>query len=95
MSQERDVVVLGLKKVHIVIVALTAIVTPSVVVTASFYKARSEIDQKIDGIQLQNVQTFARNEDVRKMNEQLSQIHADIAEIKGYLRIRHQRKYEE
>ena len=92
MSAGKDVIVLGLKKVHVIVAAIAGIVTPSVVVTASFYKAKSELEGKINTIQLQNVNTFAKADDVKTLNKALTgaliDIREDLGEIKGRLGIR-------
>lgn len=86
VAKQQDVLVLGLKKVHVIVGALVAIVTPSVVVTAGFYKAKTELNDKINAVQLQNVSTFAKTEDVKAMDVRLIQIQSDVSEIKGEIR---------
>lgn len=86
MGTGKDVLVMGLKKVHVIVAALTAIVTPSVVVTAGYYKAKSELENKINTIQVQNVNTFARSDDVKAMAQTLTKISNDLSEIKGEMK---------
>lgn len=100
MGAGKDVMVLGLKKFHLIIVVVVAIASPSVVVTAAFYKSKSELESKINQIQIENVNTFAKGSDVKSLNKALTgaliDIREDLGEIKGRLgiRSRHRRALE-
>ena len=78
--------VITLKKYQLLIGIFMGLLVPSVSVVAGYYRAMTSLDDKINSIQLQNVNTFARAQDVKAMSEKIDTIAVDVGEIKRYLR---------
>lgn len=78
-----------LKKVHLALGVLAAVITslivPTVTVTLAYSRAKSDVEAKINDVQLQNVTTFAKAADVKEIRDKLEALRVDVSEIKGYL----------
>ncbi len=83
--------ILILKKVHLVLgilgAVLASLIVPTVTVTMAYSRAKSDVDAKINDIQLQNVNMFARSADVKEVRDKLEALRVDVSEIKGYLMV--------
>jgi len=64
---------------------LLQIMVPIVAVVVAFFSAKSELNAKIDSIQLENTKTFARQSDMNEIAKYLNTMRIDLSEIKGYL----------
>lgn len=82
----KDVAVLGLRKVHIIVGALVALIGPPLVTAGVFYQAKADLSERISRIQLESEREYAKRCDVNAMSEKLNSIGRDVSEIKGYLR---------
>lgn len=78
----------GLKMAQFLWVAFIGFVTPVTTLVFMFMSARAEMNQKIDTIQLQNVQTFARQDDLKQIHSDINRIANDLSELNGFLRLR-------
>lgn len=77
--------VIVLKKYQLLVAIAIGLIVPAVTVTAAYYKARGDIDEKIAAVQLQNTNTFAKNQDVKELTIKIDKIAEGVSEIKGYL----------
>lgn len=80
---------LVLKKIHLVLGIIGAIIAsliiPTVTVTMAYSRAKADVEDKINAIQYQNVSTFAKSDDLKELRDKLVAIQVDVSEIKGYL----------
>lgn len=85
----KDPEILVLKKAHLLMGLIGAlimtIVAPAVTVTLAFSNAKAEVNDKIDTIQKENVEKFARKEDVANMSTKVDQVLVGLARLEGYL----------
>jgi hypothetical protein len=85
--------VLVLKKVHLWLGIIGALVvtvgTPLVTVTLAFSNAKADVyekvNTKIDSIQKENIEHFARKEDVKEISGKVDQVLTGVARLEGYL----------
>lgn len=75
-----------LRKYQLIIAIVAGLLVPAVTGVAGYYRARSDFESKLTDMQLHDLNTFAKSQDVKDLTVKIDVIASDVSEIKGYLR---------
>jgi len=90
----------AIRKVHLIVLIVcmvmsnivTNLITPFIKINNTYQQAKADIYGEINRVQEQNLNTFAKKEDIKDLYGEIHQINGNIlklstdtAEIKGYL----------
>ena len=79
---------ISLKKTHLALVVLLTLLSPVISILSAYYKAQDTAHQELLQLEIRLEQTFVKKDDFQSLNKKIDRLSDDIAEVKGYLKIR-------
>lgn len=74
-----------LKRYQLIVAILGGILIPTIAGVGGYYRANADMTQRIDKVQLDNANTYAKTSDLKDLRDRLDKISSDVSEIKGFL----------